>query len=639
MLLAGAVQRRLRGKQSAPYPPPPGPAPGFGNPVLTGVAKAIRAEELAADGLLLLPWDARRFHIHWTHSRTHNPQDVQPHQLTREDFWNHLVRCYKEAYPKADSHTGSPLEFGLVCKELHKDAPREEDRSEHHHTASYSSQQLYWRKIAKLSHEKYHIKLNAVAHDAYVTMYKYPRVPSSKKLLHELDSQPFFSEHHPQGDRLKELLMAGSKYLEVRSQRQQASVPREPITRSQFGVVFNWIVDHNLRGPKGVGQLKVDALSELKAGRPKLIDFIKKHKSCLRDQLDFCWELMSAGSDLQRLSKTRVEILLEAATNPSSRCANGNGCCADIYNDIVSYQGIRPAAFQHSLFETLLHGRRKGNVFMVVGGQDTGKTTVTDPARLIFKCMPTPQADSFCPLQDARGYEVFLWQDFRYFPGHPREKEQGLRLDEGTWNRLAEGLPTLIGVAKTDGSRGDFVYDEDAAFILTGPFKMTAFKNGFPDERETDQLACRVKYWIFPRAAPEKRDRSFEPCPLCWSRWVLDGELRWQGHHGVQPDDFALKVIKALFGTTPASPATSGPTASAGSTQAAAMPSPVLPDPTGGAATQGSLSAPAVGTAAQGPVATNAVSFFAELSQLVAWRTQGLLSDTEFVKAKQKLGI
>ena len=113
-LLAGAVRRRLRGKQSAPYPcsgsPPPSLTPGFGNPVLTGVAKALRAEELAADGLLLLPWDARKFHIHWTHSRTHNPQDVQPHQLTREDFWKHLVRCYKEAYPKADSHTGSPLE-------------------------------------------------------------------------------------------------------------------------------------------------------------------------------------------------------------------------------------------------------------------------------------------------------------------------------------------------------------------------------------------------------------------------------------------------------------------------------------------------------------------------------------------------
>merc|ERR1712214_151887 len=119
------------------------------------------------------------------------------------------------------------------------------------------------------------------------------------------------------------------------------------------------------------------------------------------------------------------------------------------------------------------------------------------PARLVFKAMPTPQADSFCPLQDARGHEVFLWQDFRYCPGHPRGQEQGLRLDEGTWNRLLEGLPTLIGVAKTDGSRGDFVYDEDAAFVLTGPSMMAAYKSGVVAEYETAQLTCRVKYWHF----------------------------------------------------------------------------------------------------------------------------------------------
>ena len=64
----------------------------------------------------------------------------------------------------------------------------------------------------------------------------------------------------------------------------------------------------------------------------------------------------------------------------------------------------------------------KGNAFMLVGGKDTGNTTLTDLARLVCKAMMAPQADSFCPLQDARGHEVFLWQDFRYFPGaSPRE--------------------------------------------------------------------------------------------------------------------------------------------------------------------------------------------------------------------------
>jgi hypothetical protein len=51
---------------------------------------AIHAEFQAADGLVALPGDARRCHVHYTHCRTDNPEHVQPHDLTREDFWNHL---------------------------------------------------------------------------------------------------------------------------------------------------------------------------------------------------------------------------------------------------------------------------------------------------------------------------------------------------------------------------------------------------------------------------------------------------------------------------------------------------------------------------------------------------------------------
>ena len=61
---------------------------------------------------------------------------MQPGALTREAFWEHLVQCYTEAYPNTDSVTGSPLAFGFVCKELHKDAPRAEGRSEHNHAAT-----------------------------------------------------------------------------------------------------------------------------------------------------------------------------------------------------------------------------------------------------------------------------------------------------------------------------------------------------------------------------------------------------------------------------------------------------------------------------------------------------------------------
>ena len=88
--------------------------------------------------------------------------------------------------------------------------------------------------------------------------------------------------------------------------------------------------------------------------------------------------------------------------------------------------------------------------------------------------------------------ELLLWQDLRYAPGHPSKEEQGLRIDEGTWNRLLEGLPTLIGVPKSAGAR-DFVYTEDAGFVFTDPFELTAWRNGVPDEYETVQLTTRLQ--------------------------------------------------------------------------------------------------------------------------------------------------
>ena len=94
------------------------------------------------------------------------------------------------------------------------------------------------------------------------------------------------------------------------------------------------------------------------------------------------------------------------------------------YNHSLVHQDIATSDFGHAMYTAFEQGRRKGNAVMVVGGRDTGKTTVTEPARLIFNSMQTPQSDSFCPLQNIRGHEVLLWQDFHFNPGHPRKDEQ-----------------------------------------------------------------------------------------------------------------------------------------------------------------------------------------------------------------------
>ena len=243
---------------------------------------------------------------------------------------------------------------------------------------------------------------------------------------------------------------------------------------------------------------------------------------------------------------------------------------------------------------------------MLVGGKDTGKTTVTEPARKVFKCMQTPQADSFCPLEACRGYEVFLWQDLRYAPGHPDKDGQGLRLDEGTWNRLLEDLPVRIGVAKSSGSK-DFEFEDDVAFIFTGPFELIAYRNGLPDAKETAQLSSRVKYVHFERPGPPAVNRAFKSCPACWSKWVLEGALHNRRTANTPLDPFMATVAAAVDARNP--------TRDAGSFAAESSIAPL------------GLSAPV-------PAAPDA---FSKLREIMQWKQQGLLNDAEFVAAKQKL--
>ena len=71
----------------------------------------------------------------------------------------------------------------------------------------------------------------------------------------------------------------------------------------------------------------------------------------------------------------------------------------------------------------------------------------------------------------------------------------------------------VIGVAKTDGSRGDFVCDEDAAFILTGPSMMAAksarsrLKVGPPRAEDDD-----VRTTVMLITKTDKREDSGSDC-------------------------------------------------------------------------------------------------------------------------------
>ena len=266
---------RLWRKQPCPIsrPPPPGHAD-----IVAGIgARAIAIEAVAP--LVDLEEDARRVHIHYTHVRNKNPQDKQPESFSREGFWRHICRVYREVYPDAANLSGSILLFGCVAKELHAPDPVTNIRHEHHHAPTCCSKRHMWKPIAECSHKKYGVKLDAKCHTGYASMYSYIASATNKKALSELDADKYMSPEHPKGEDLRRLLKAGAVAATALSARRKSSSAvnlagrhdEEPKTkRIRCGDVYGMVVKSNVRSTL---DMQVLANSQAAEGDERLAEF------------------------------------------------------------------------------------------------------------------------------------------------------------------------------------------------------------------------------------------------------------------------------------------------------------------------------------------------------------------------------
>ena len=394
------VLRRVRGKQRPP--------PAFlllGTPAgEEAPAEAVSQAAIAAEGvdeLTALSPDAQRQHVHWTHVRTHNPQDRQPSSFTRPQFFEFLQQVRKEVYPEAANPTGSILLFGLVAKERHAESAKEEERAEHHHCATFCSKRHYWRKVAQHSHSVYRVKLNAVAHDGYGTMYSYLKVPSVKKPASELDAEAWMSKYHPRGDALRRLLESGAKFANARSYKRQGGKKRH-----RTPDLFELIKEH---GFKDVLALQAHANQEAAQGNAGLAEFCTRQGHKLQGMMDQAWAVMEAPERLRQQRMTRLEKLAQAAETLPCCCGGKwpEGAVAILQNN-----DIDPAVFCQSIRRSLQLGACRGVNVACIGSGGCGKSTLLEPLDRIFRALPKPQRGSTFAFMDLANYEIILWQDY-----------------------------------------------------------------------------------------------------------------------------------------------------------------------------------------------------------------------------------
>ena len=369
----------------------------------------LLSEALAAEGFedqpLLAP-TVKRKHVHWTHVRTFGNW-VQPSQMTREEFWLHLEKCYKEAYPRNNSETGSILGFGKIAEEMHAKSQRATERDRHKHGAVFCTEQHYWSKVAKISRDKYRVPLNAVAHDSYAEMYSYVTEHSKKKPLHELDAEPFLSPGHPRGEELQALLLASTnscKLLKGRDGNSEMSSKKRERPPDIFELIQN-------KKFKSVLALEAHAASEASAGRTALAAFCTRQGPKLEMLVQKAWDVMGAPERLRLSSMSLMDKLTHAAASLPCCC---QGRWAQGAQDILTNNGHDPAEFCASVRRALQVGARRGVNVACFGEGGCGKSSLLEPLEKIFDALPKPQKGSPFAFTGMADCDILLWQDYEH---------------------------------------------------------------------------------------------------------------------------------------------------------------------------------------------------------------------------------
>ena len=394
------VRRRLRGKQ-----------PALANYVVGLVVLQALADEAWSE-VASLADDARRKHMHWVHVKTESPDHVQPDSFTREEFYMHLCRVYRDVYPDDANPTGRIALFGMVAKELHKNSSRREERDPHSHGIVYTSKQHYWTGVARRSLEAYKVKLHAACHDGYTTMYVYLRCPTPRKPLAELDPSPYFSPQHPQGGVLQRLLEVGAHAdngNRAKKRRAEGHVAEGP-SRFRTGDLYKFVGETGIKTAEQFQSFAQDAASK---GDSRLAEFCVVVGTALQERLDAAWAVHDAPKRLQTIAHD-----LPARIDKLHRAAQGACKCSGIWipgaKKVLANNWENVEHFGHDVFQALALGAKRGVNLAIIGPPGLGKSMIFEPLDEIFEVGGRPQRDCSFPFASLMEADVLLWQEFKF---------------------------------------------------------------------------------------------------------------------------------------------------------------------------------------------------------------------------------
>jgi hypothetical protein len=488
--------------------------------VLSPGEQAVAAE--AWHELVALDDNARRQHIRWVHARTEDAEDKQPESFSRAQFFEHLCRCYEEAYPEPANKHGSICLFGLVAKESHAASTQDGMRYEHHHAPTYCSKRHMWKSVADISYKKYRVKLHAACHSGYASMYNYVKNPSSKKPLSELDAEVWLSADHPRGKVLQRLLEVGEQHTRGFGGRKRKApsssaaaiggggdavspaVVHEPV-RFRRGDVFRLVAKDGVRSV-----LEVQAMAAQRAmdGDESLAEFCTScGEETVAEMVRSAVAILEAPKMLALKASSRMDLLRRAGAESQCVC---QGAWASGARALLCHHGEDISRFCQDVCRALDMGACRGVNMAIVGEPGSGKSMIFEPLASIFIAMGKPESKSTFPLAGTLDAHILLWHEYKH-------KDSMILFEDLLALTVGEGLEIRVP------HRKNVPHVNNAPLFYTSNSRLRVVRDD-PDEmlrlnNAMDERFC-MRLWRKP-IPMESRVLNFPKCGRCCAQFLL----------------------------------------------------------------------------------------------------------------------
>ena len=246
-------------------------------------------------------------------------------------------------------------------------------------------------------------------------------------------------------------------------------------------------------------------------GKSDIAEFIvNRGPRVVAEILTTAWEMKNAHKKLERLKKSRIELLEEAK---EGECVTG--CEGQWYScalEVLQQNGICKQTFTSSGKELLEKGRSKFRNIMICGPANSAKTFILNPLTSVYNTFCNPACSSFAWV-GAEDAECIFLNDFRWSQTIIQWHDFLLML---------EGQMVHLPAPKTHYAK-DIVFDKDTPIFCTGKQPIIYIKSGVIDQRETDMMSVRWKIFHFNVRIDKQNQKEIPKCTKCFARFILEG--------------------------------------------------------------------------------------------------------------------